>query len=339
MPDVYNQITELDPALARQLAEAMELRARDPAQQAMLATYLDGLDLPDRAAVVEIGCGTGAISRVLAARPGVGEVTGVDPSPVFLDRARELSASVANLSFRQGDGRDLPLPDGSFNLAVLHTVLSHVPGPEVVLAQAFRVLRPGGALAVFDGDYNTVSVATGPADPLQACVDAFVQGSCHDPWVIRRLPGLAAAAGFTGIGLRSHGYAQITEPAYLLSLIDRGTDALAAAGRAGLSWPRPSSPRAAAGPRRTPSTGTSPTPASPRESPASRRYSGAVRLTAFWERMNAQFGESYAASVAKDQVLARLGGRTVQQALADGIDPKIVWAAVCDTFELPESRR
>jgi SAM-dependent methyltransferase len=211
----------------------MELRARDPAQQAMLAAYLDGLDLPDRTAVVEIGCGTGAISRVLAARPGVAEVTGVDPSPVFLDRARELGAGVANLSFRQGDGRDLPLPDGSFGLAVLHTVLSHVPGPEVVLAQAFRVLRPGGALAVFDGDYNTVSVATGPADPLQACVDAFVQGSCHDPWVIRRLPGLAAAAGFTGIGLRSHGYAQITEPAYLLSLIDRGTDALAAAGRAG----------------------------------------------------------------------------------------------------------
>jgi SAM-dependent methyltransferase len=92
MPDVYNQITELDPAVARQLAEAMELRARDPAQQAMLAAYLDGLDLPDRAAVAEIGCGTGAISRVLAARPGVGEVTGVDPSPVFLDRARELSA-------------------------------------------------------------------------------------------------------------------------------------------------------------------------------------------------------------------------------------------------------
>ena len=352
----------------------------------MLATYLDGLDLPDRAAVVEIGCGTGAISRVLAARPGVGEVTGVDPSPVFLDRARELSASVANLSFRQGDGRDLPLPDGSFDLAVLHTVLSHVPGPEVVLAQAFRVLRPGGALAVFDGDYNTVSVATGPADPLQACVDAFVQGSCHDPWVIRRLPGLAAAAGFTGIGLRSHGYAQITEPAYLLSLIDRGTDALAAAGGAGPSWPRPSSPRAAAGPRRTPSTGTSllrvhrlrqphrakaqlarPARGGPRRCfPDERRrreegapkerggkaappsgpgasqpaqYSGAVRLTAFWERMNAQFGEAYAASVAKDQVLARLAGRTVQQALADGIDPKIVWAAVCDTFELPESRR
>lgn len=54
--------------------------------------------------------------------------------------------------------------------------------------------------------------------------------------------------------------------------------------------------------------------------------------------MNAQFGETYAASVAKDHVLARLGGRTVQQALAAGTDPKIVWTAVCEAFELPESR-
>ncbi|HXJ27208.1 MAG TPA: DUF3046 domain-containing protein [Streptosporangiaceae bacterium] len=64
-----------------------------------------------------------------------------------------------------------------------------------------------------------------------------------------------------------------------------------------------------------------------------------MRLTAFWERMNAQFGEAYAASVAKDQVLTGLGDRTATQALADGIEPQIVWRAVCDTFELPESRR
>ena len=64
-----------------------------------------------------------------------------------------------------------------------------------------------------------------------------------------------------------------------------------------------------------------------------------MRLTAFWERMNAQFGEAYADSVAKDQVLTGLGGRTATQALAEGIEPQIVWRAVCDTFELPESRR
>jgi Protein of unknown function (DUF3046) len=64
-----------------------------------------------------------------------------------------------------------------------------------------------------------------------------------------------------------------------------------------------------------------------------------VRLTAFWERMRAQFGDTYADSVAKDHVLAALGGRTVSQALADGIDAKTVWRAVCETFSIPESRR
>jgi ubiquinone/menaquinone biosynthesis C-methylase UbiE len=233
MPDAYNKVTELDAAVAGQLADAMELRAKDPAQQAMLAAYLTDLDLPDKAAVLEIGCGTGAISRVLATWPGVGEVTGIDPSPVFLDRARQLSAVVPNLSFCQADGRDLPLPRASFDLAVLHAVLSHVPDPHEVLAQAFWVLRPGGTLAVFDGDYNTMSVATSDTDPLQACADAFIEDFVSDPWIIRRLPAMVSAAGFTGTRLRSHGYAQITDPVYMLSVIDRGADALTAAGRIG----------------------------------------------------------------------------------------------------------
>jgi DUF3046 family protein len=61
-----------------------------------------------------------------------------------------------------------------------------------------------------------------------------------------------------------------------------------------------------------------------------------VRLTVFWERMRAQFGDSYAESVAKDYVLAGLGGRTVDQALAEGVDVKTVWRAVCEAFDVPE---
>ena len=70
-----------------------------------------------------------------------------------------------------------------------------------------------------------------------------------------------------------------------------------------------------------------------------RRYSGAVRLTVFWDKMRGQFGDSYAVSVAKDYVLAGLGSRTVDQALADGVDPKAVWRAVCEAFEIPEKSR
>ncbi len=64
-----------------------------------------------------------------------------------------------------------------------------------------------------------------------------------------------------------------------------------------------------------------------------------VKLTAFWELMRTQFGEVYADSVAKDHVLAGLGGRTVNQALADGEDVKTVWRAVCDAFHVPERLR
>ena len=64
-----------------------------------------------------------------------------------------------------------------------------------------------------------------------------------------------------------------------------------------------------------------------------------MRLTEFWRRMNTQFGEAYAQSVAKDFVFSNLGGRTIERALADGVDTKVVWRAVCDTFKVPENLR
>jgi hypothetical protein len=64
-----------------------------------------------------------------------------------------------------------------------------------------------------------------------------------------------------------------------------------------------------------------------------------VRLTEFWQRMETQFGEAYARSVAKDYVIAGLDDRTVDHALADGEDVKVVWRAVCAAFNLPERLR
>ena len=64
-----------------------------------------------------------------------------------------------------------------------------------------------------------------------------------------------------------------------------------------------------------------------------------MRLTEFWARMREQFGDVYAESLAKDYVLSDLGGRTVNQALAGGEDAKVVWRAVCDTFNVPDALR
>lgn len=57
-----------------------------------------------------------------------------------------------------------------------------------------------------------------------------------------------------------------------------------------------------------------------------------MRLTDFWARLEAVFGEAYAASVAADQVLPELQGRTVDQALNAGVPASAVWRAVCVAF-------
>lgn len=64
-----------------------------------------------------------------------------------------------------------------------------------------------------------------------------------------------------------------------------------------------------------------------------------MRTTEFWNRMRAQFGDVYAQSLAKDYVFASLGDRTVERALAEGADVKVVWRAVADAFNVPENQR
>ena len=230
--DVYATITEADPALVSRIAEVLELRAADPQQQAMRQTYLGDIQFPQGARVLDVGCGTGAVTRELATWPDVAEVVGVDPSPTFLASARALDRS-ANVRFVEGDTRALGFQDGSVDAVVFHTTLCHVPGPELALGEAARVLRPGGWLAIFDGDYATTTVAVTPADPLQACADAWVGSSVHDPWLVRRLPGLLEGAGFTLVRMRSYGYVETGDARYTPTIIDRGVDALVAAERIG----------------------------------------------------------------------------------------------------------
>jgi Protein of unknown function (DUF3046) len=72
---------------------------------------------------------------------------------------------------------------------------------------------------------------------------------------------------------------------------------------------------------------------------ASARHTSAVRLTDFWGRMRQHFGPSYAASFAHDFVMSELGGRTIDQALAQGVDVQEIWRAVCRTVEVAPKLR
>ena len=233
MPDPYASIAQAEEALQARLAGVLELRAADPQQRAMLNAYLSEIQLPSAAIALDVGCGTGAVTRVLAELPRIQEVVGIDPSPIFVEKARELGKGLGRLSFHTGDGRSLPFADASFDVVVFHTTLCHVPDPEQALREAHRVLRGGGWLAVFDGDYVTTTVAIDTFDPLQRTVDTMIANFVHNPWLTRRLGKILASMAFTVTSLRSHGYTQTTEPAYMLTVIDRGADLLAGAGSIG----------------------------------------------------------------------------------------------------------
>lgn len=233
MPDLYATISDVEPEIQERLADVLEMRAADPRQREMLHAYLSEIDFPPEAHVLEIGCGTGGVTRTLAKWPDVSQAVGVDPSAVFIAKARALSVGIPNIAFEEGDGRCLALDAGSFDVVVVHTTMCHVPDPARLVTEAFRVLRPHGWLAVFDGDYATATVAIGDFDPLETCIDAVRDGFVHDRWLIRHLPRLIQSAGFAVISMQSHGYVEAPEGTYLLTWVDRGADLLRQAGRIG----------------------------------------------------------------------------------------------------------
>lgn len=232
--DPYARSAELDAATAEALATRLENRGAEPQQRALRQSFLSRVPRRDGTRVLEVGCGTGIVARDLAALPGVVEVTGVDPSPAFIARARDAIGDDATLRFEVADGRALPFDGAAFDVVVFATTLCHVVDPRAALDEAFRVLVPGGTLMVFDGDYATTTVAASADDPLQACVTAALTRLVHDPWLIRRLRALVMAAGFSRLDMESHGYIETDAATYMPTIVDFGATALADDGVVGI---------------------------------------------------------------------------------------------------------
>jgi SAM-dependent methyltransferase len=103
--------------------------------------------------IVDVGCGSGEAVREAAARLQEGRVTGVDPTPAMIRIARELSAShpgQERIQFLEGSAEDIPLPDASVTVVMAINSLHHWQDAAAGLAEATRVLVPGGRLLIAD---------------------------------------------------------------------------------------------------------------------------------------------------------------------------------------------
>ncbi len=149
--------------------------------------------------VLDLGSGAG-FDCLLAARQlgGTGRVIGVDMTPPMIAKARRnaAQAGAANVEFRLGEIEHLPVADASVDLIISNCVVNLSPEKEQVFREAFRVLKPGGRLAIAD------IVATRPVpaalrQKLEA-IGACVAGAA----LVADLQAMLAAAGFTRVEIQ-----------------------------------------------------------------------------------------------------------------------------------------
>jgi SAM-dependent methyltransferase len=95
--------------------------------------------------ILDLACGTGAVTRLVAKRCGPERVTGVDITEAMLDVARKLLPEV---TFKQGAFDALPVPDASADVVLCQQGLQFAPDRPAAVAEMARVLRPGGRIAV-----------------------------------------------------------------------------------------------------------------------------------------------------------------------------------------------
>jgi ubiquinone/menaquinone biosynthesis C-methylase UbiE len=148
---------------------------------------------------LDIGPGPGLLACELARQVGpAGRIATIDNNPTMLAMThhRALELGVADqVELHEADAKSLPFPDGTFDFVVASQIYEYVSEIGQALAEACRVLRPGGRLAIIDTDWDTLIIQAGDATLTTRVNRAWDEHLAHRT-LPRQLPGLLQEAGF-----------------------------------------------------------------------------------------------------------------------------------------------
>jgi len=133
--------------------------------------FLDFAGFADGESVLDVGCGTGSLSRTIASKARIRAVTGIDYSPAYIEHAR-LHETDARIHYRIGDACLLSFDDASFDRVLSLLVLHFVPKPELAIAEMRRVARQGATVAAAVWDARGGFVANRIFFDTAAALDA-----------------------------------------------------------------------------------------------------------------------------------------------------------------------
>lgn len=222
--DPHRYINELDEAALQRLVARLESRAMDAVFAALLDKYVARLKLRPSARLLEVGCGTGANLRKLA-RCGdfKGESVGVDQCQTFIDAAWSFARTEGvgdRIMFQVGDAHHLDFPSGTFDAVIAHTLISHAADPALVIKEMARVVRPGGMVVVFDGDYSSLTFGYPDHDFGSRMDAALANATFNNPRIMRDLPRLLSDFGLELVAAWGDAVTEIGNGSYFKSFAE-----------------------------------------------------------------------------------------------------------------------
>jgi ubiquinone/menaquinone biosynthesis C-methylase UbiE len=211
--DIFRLAPGMDAAVLETIAARLEFRGTDDGYASLSQAYFTRLPLDGAGRILALGCGTGIEVRALKGLTAADTaIIGVDHSPALIDAARRLTADeglAENVTYQVDDAHHTSFDDDEFDIVTLHTLISHVDDPLQVLREARRIVRPGGTVAVFDGDYASLTFAYPYHDLAKTIEEKLIQLIVANPRVMRDMPRLLREARLELVDAEATVYADI----------------------------------------------------------------------------------------------------------------------------------